>query len=64
MYQKWLEAFHHVARENSFTGAASHLNVGQPTISTHVSNLEGHFGVELFQRKGRAIHLTPAGETL
>jgi LysR family transcriptional regulator, low CO2-responsive transcriptional regulator len=64
MYQKWLEAFHHVARARSFTAAASHLNVGQPTISTHVSNLEGHFGVELFHRKGRTIQLTPAGETL
>lgn len=64
MHQKWLEAFHHVARERSFTGAAAHLNVGQPTVSTHVGNLEGHFGVELFHRKGRSIHLTPAGETL
>lgn len=64
MYQKWLEAFHYVARERSFTGAATHLNVGQPTISTHVGNLEGHFGVELFHRQGRTIHLTPAGETL
>lgn len=64
MYQKWLEAFHYVAREQSFTGAAARLNVGQPTVSTHVSNLEGHFGVELFHRKGRTIHLTSAGETL
>lgn len=61
MYQKWLEAFHFVATEGSFTGAARRLSVGQPTISTHVSNLEGRFGVELFHRKGRTIRLTPAG---
>ena len=64
MYQKWLEAFHFVATEGSFTGAARKLNVGQPTISTHVSNLEGRFGVELFHRKGRTIRLTPAGQML
>lgn len=64
MYQKWLEAFHQVATEGSFTGAARKLNVGQPTISSHVSNLEGRFGVELFHRKGRAVSLTPAGRML
>lgn len=64
MYQKWLEAFHQVASEGSFTGAARKLNVGQPTISSHVSNLEGRFGVELFHRKGRTILLTPAGKML
>jgi aminoethylphosphonate catabolism LysR family transcriptional regulator len=64
MYQKWLEAFHQVATEGSFTGAARKLNVGQPTISSHVSNLEGRFGVELFHRKGRTILLTSAGKML
>lgn len=64
MYQKWLEAFHQVATQGSFTGAARKLNVGQPTISSHVSNLEGRFGVELFHRKGRTVSLTPAGRML
>lgn len=64
MYQKWLEAFHHVASEGSFTAAAQRLNVGQPTISSHVSNLEARFDVELFHRKGRSIELTAAGRSL
>ncbi|GAB4239488.1 MAG: LysR substrate-binding domain-containing protein [Methyloligellaceae bacterium] len=64
MYQKWLEAFHHVATEGSFTGAARKLNVGQPTISSHVGNLEARFGVELFHRKGRNIQLTSIGKRL
>ncbi len=64
MYQKWLEAFHFVATEGSFTGAARKLNVGQPTISTHVGNLAGRFGVELFHRRGRTIRLTSAGQML
>ncbi|MFP4537196.1 MAG: LysR substrate-binding domain-containing protein [Dichotomicrobium sp.] len=64
MYQKWLEAFHHVATTGSFTAAASKLNVGQPTISSHVGNLEARFGVELFHRRGRTIRLTAAGQSL
>lgn len=64
MYQRWLEAFHYVAAEGSFTRAAQKLNVGQPTVSSHVGKLEARFGVELFRRKGRSIRLTSAGRTL
>ena len=64
MYQKWLEAFHYVAAEGSFTRAAEKLNVGQPTVSSHVGSLEARFGVELFHRKGRSIRLTSAGRNL
>ena len=64
MYQKWLEAFHMVAVTGSFTRAAEALNVGQPTVSTHVKALEGHFRVELFHRRGRSVKLTPTGESL
>ncbi len=64
MYQKWLEAFHHVAMEGGFTAAARRLNLGQPTVSTHVKNLEEHFGVELFHRDGRIVTLSPAGHAL
>jgi len=64
MYEKWLQAFHRVATEGSFTAAAAALNVGQPTVSTHIRTLEDHFGVELFFRRGRRVALTPVGETL
>ena len=64
MYQKWLEAFHMVAATGSFTRAAQALNVGQPTVSTHVKSLEEHFRVELFHRRGRTVKLTPTGESL
>ena len=40
MYQKWLQAFHMVATTGGFTRAAEALNVGQPTVSTHVKALE------------------------
>lgn len=64
MYQKWLQAFHTVATSGGFTRAAHMLNVGQPTISTHVKALESYFHVELFHRRGRSVKLTPTGVAL
>ncbi len=64
MYEKWLQAFHMVAKEGGFTVAARVLNVGQPTVSTHVRSLENYFGVELFHRRGRNVVLTGVGCSL
>lgn len=64
MYEKWLQAFHMVAKEGGFTAAARVLNVGQPTVSTHVRSLENYFGVELFHRRGRNVVLTGVGRSL
>lgn len=64
MYQRWLSAFHAVARSGGFTAASKVLNIGQPTVSSHVSALEDHFGVELFHRRGRRVELTAIGKEL
>jgi LysR family transcriptional regulator, low CO2-responsive transcriptional regulator len=64
MYQRWLNAFHAVARSGGFTAAAKLLNIGQPTVSMHVSALEAQFGVELFHRRGRRVELTAIGREL
>jgi DNA-binding transcriptional LysR family regulator len=64
MYQRWLAAFHAVARSGGFTAAAKRLNIGQPTVSMHVSALEQQFGVELFHRRGRRVELTSVGREL
>ena len=64
MHQRWLQAFHAVARTGSFTGAARALAVSQPTVSTHVKSLEDHFQVELFHRNGRTVSLTTIGSAL
>ncbi len=64
MYQRWLNAFHAVARSGGFTAAAKRLNIGQPTVSMHVSALEAQFGVELFHRRGRRVELTAIGREL
>lgn len=64
MYQRWLNAFHAVARSGGFTAAAKRLNIGQPTVSMHVAALEAQFGVELFHRRGRRVELTALGREL
>jgi aminoethylphosphonate catabolism LysR family transcriptional regulator len=64
MYEKWLKAFHMVASQGGFTRAARALNVGQPTVSTHIKALEDHFRVELFHRKGRKFELSDSGRKL
>jgi aminoethylphosphonate catabolism LysR family transcriptional regulator len=64
MYEKWLKAFHMVAAHGSFTHAARALNVGQPTVSTHIKTLEDYFRVELFYRQGRTVELTDVGKSL
>jgi aminoethylphosphonate catabolism LysR family transcriptional regulator len=64
MYEKWLKAFHMVASQGGFTRAARTLNVGQPTVSSHIKSIEDHFRVELFYRRGREIELTDTGKQL
>lgn len=59
-----LRSFHAVARHGSFTRAAEHLHVSQPTITTQVKFLEESYNVELFYRSGRRVRLTPLGEQL
>ena len=44
--------------------AAEHLGVAQPTVSTQVRELENELGATLFDRSGRGISRTPAGEIL
>jgi DNA-binding transcriptional LysR family regulator len=57
-----LASFLAVAREGSVSAAAERLFVTQPSISAAVSGLGRELGVELTQRVGRGVALTPAGE--
>ena len=59
-----LRAFHGVAAHGGFTAAAKVMNVGQPTLTSHVKSLERDFAVELFHPRGRGVVLTQAGQTL
>lgn len=56
-----LEAFVNAAKYRSFSKAADATFLTQPTISTHVNNLENELGVRLLNRSGREISLTPHG---
>lgn len=59
-----LEVFRAVARRRSFTAAAQELHVTQPAVSMQVKELEADCGLPLFERSGRGIALTEAGEEL
>jgi LysR family transcriptional regulator, glycine cleavage system transcriptional activator len=59
-----LRAFEAAARHLSLTKAAHELNVSPGAISHQIRALEALLGVELFERRVRAIALTPAGKLL
>lgn len=59
-----LQYFLEVVRHNSFTKAAQALYITQPTISKMIQNLEKELGVVLFERVGKRVELTDAGEVL
>ena len=59
-----LEAFLAVAEQQSFSRAAERLFVTQPAISKRIALLEEQLGTRLFDRIGRQIHLTEAGQAL
>ena len=59
-----LRAFEAAARHLSLTQAARELNVTAGALSHQVRGLEDFLGVKLFERRVRAIALTPAGKQL
>mgnify|MGYP000701649396 CR=1 FL=1 len=56
-----LKTFAVVAREGSVRRAASLLVVTEPSVSAALAALKRELGVELVERVGRGIRLTPAG---
>ena len=61
---KQLEAFVSVAKYGSFSKAARELFLTQPTISSHIQNLEKELDTVLFNRNNKYITLTKSGEIL
>ena len=59
-----LRYFVNVAQHLGFTRAAVHLNVSQSALSRQIASLERELDVRLFDRIGRRIALTQAGEDL
>ena len=54
-------SFYHVARLHSVSKAARKLELGQPTVTTHLRKLEDEFAITLFDRIKRPIQLTSEG---
>ncbi len=59
-----LQAFMAVADTQSFSRAAEQLHLTQPAISKRIATLEFQVGTRLFDRIGRRIALTEAGNVL
>lgn len=59
-----LEAFCKVYELQNFSKAGEEMFLSQPTISSHVANLEEELGVRLFDRMGRKVMPTEAGHVL
>lgn len=59
---KQLQSFVEVVKYQSFTKAAEHLFVSQPTISAHISQLEEELNKRLILRTTKSIELTPKGK--
>lgn len=61
---KQLSTFHRVTTHMSFTKAAIELQYAQSSVTAQIKNLEATLGMELFERLGGKIRLTPVGERL
>ena len=59
-----LKSFVVAAKYRSVSKAAKELNIGQPTVTTHVKKLGRELAVSLFDRVTRPIRLTLAGQSI
>jgi DNA-binding transcriptional LysR family regulator len=61
---KYLNTFKTIVAEGSFAKAADKLNYTQSTITFQIGQLEQELSVQLFEKIGRRMVLTKAGEQL
>jgi len=61
---KKLRAFCYAAQTKSISKAAERMFLSQPSVSLQVRALEQELGVQLFERRGPRIQLTPEGDVL
>ncbi len=59
-----LHIFCRVVELRSFSKAASAVYLSQPTVSSHIKDLENHFECKLVDRLGREVAPTKAGQLL
>jgi DNA-binding transcriptional LysR family regulator len=59
-----LRVFEMAATLGSFSKTAESLHLTQPGVSMHIKELEANAGLPLFERIGRKLHVTEAGQEL
>lgn len=59
MRLEWLEDILAIAQTGSFSGAAERRNLTQSAFSRRIQQIEGHIGVELFDRSRKPVQLRP-----
>lgn len=64
MELRQLECFRAICEELHFTRAAEKLGITQPTLSYQIKLLEEELGIPLFNRTGKKITVTEAGNIL
>ena len=57
-----LRVFTEVAKHLSFSRAAESLHLTPPAVTMQVKELERHVGLPMFERQGKQVQLTMAGE--
>lgn len=62
MELRHLRYFLAAAQSQSFTRASESLHITQPTLSHQIKQIEDELGMQLFDRVGRVVKLTTAGE--
>jgi len=62
MELRHLRYFLAAAQSQSFTRASDTLHITQPTLSHQIKQIEDELGMPLFDRVGRVVKLTTAGE--
>ncbi|KOO41199.1 LysR family transcriptional regulator [Priestia koreensis] len=64
MYYDELKTFVTLAEVKNFTKTAKLLMISQPSVSSHIKNLEKEFQTKLFERSPKVLKITPTGEIL
>jgi DNA-binding transcriptional LysR family regulator len=59
-----LRTFVEVAKQGNFSKAATKVFRSQPAVSAQIRQLEGEYQQKLFDRSGKRVRLTPAGDLL
>jgi LysR family cyn operon transcriptional activator len=64
MELRHLRYFVATAEAENVSKAAHQIRISQPALSRQIHDLESEIGIALFEREGRRLHLTGAGEDL